>query len=411
VSCNQVRSDRISCAAAVADGFAHRIGALRPPSRPQRRTGEFVKHPWILLCLAAVLANATLDARAGESKAPAAEIAAAPASLDRDVPRWLEQNHVPSVSIAHIDQGKLVFAKAYGSQSPGKPATTKTLYNIASMTKPISAEVVLQLASTGRLGLDESMAPTWTDPDIANDDRRRLLTPRLALSHRSGFPNWRRQTGGILTFKNAPGEAIGYSGEGYEYVARFAQAKVHTDFEALAQKQIFDPLGMRDTAYTRRAWFEGRIAQPSDAQGRFLKPAIADRWLASDLLYTTPSDYAKFMLSVINAADVTPAVAGERDRVQASQKAEMCAGAKASSCPDDVGFGLGWEVYRFKDRTYLMHTGMDEGVFTLGYINLDSRRATILFTNGANGPKLVLPILDRLGQDMEFVEALRAQAG
>jgi len=369
-----------------------------------------VKHPIALLCLVASLTVVSLGARAGESK-PAADVGTMPPALDRDVPRLLQENHVPSVSIAHIDHGKLVFAKAYGFQSAGKPATTTTLYNIASMTKPISAEVVLQLASKGRLGLDEPMAPTWTDPDIASDERRLLLTPRLALSHRTGFPNWRRQTGGVLAFKRTPGEAIGYSGEGYEYVARFAQAKVHTDFEALAQKQIFDPLGMRDTSYTHRAWFDGRIAEPADAQGQFLKPATTDHWLASDLLYTTPSDYAKFVLSVMNTTDITPAIAAERDRVQASQKGEMCAGAKAKSCPDDVGFGLGWEVYRFKDQTYLMHTGMDEGVFTLGYVNLESRRATILFTNGANGPKLVLPILDGLGKDAAFVEALRAQAG
>ncbi|HEY0231824.1 MAG TPA: serine hydrolase domain-containing protein [Dokdonella sp.] len=374
-----------------------------------------MKNPLLKLCLVAGLAVVLHGASAAESKSAASAFAPR-ASLDRDVPGLLDENHVPSVSIARIDQGRLVFAKAYGLQSPGQPATTKTLYNIASMTKPISAEVVLQLASARRLSLDEAMAATWTDPDIAHDERRLLLTPRLALSHRSGFPNWRRQTGGVLTFKSAPGAAIGYSGEGYEYVARFAQEKMHTDFEALAQRQIFDALGMHDTSYTRRAWFAGRIAEPADAQGVFQKPAITDRWIASDLLYTTPSDYAKFMLSVMNTTDMTPAMARERERVQASQKADMCAGAKAKSCPDDVGFGLGWEVYRFKDATYLMHTGMDEGVFTLGYINLASRRATIIFTNGANGPKLVLPILDQLvrethGQDAAFVEALRAQGG
>lgn len=331
--------------------------------------------------------------------------------LDRDVPRVLTDNGVPSVSIAHIEAGRVVFAAAYGSQSPGVPATTKTLYNVASLTKPISAEVILRLASQDRLTLDEPMYRYWTDPDIANDERRKLLTPRLALSHQTGFSNWRRETGRVLTFKRAPGEAFGYSGEGYEYVARFAEKRMATDFEALAQSLVLDAIGMTDTAYTRRPWFDSRIAVPTDAQGKVLEPAFARRWIASDRLYSTPSDYAKFLLSVMHGDGVTAAVANERSRVQVSEKTEVCSSGKAQGCPDEAGFGLGWEVFKFGEETYLMHTGNDPGVFTIGYVNLFDRTGTVIFTNSANGPKIVLPILDRLRQHHAFVEFLRRQAG
>ena len=188
--------------------------------------------------------------------------------LDRNVPQLLAGNSIPSVSIAHIEARKVVFTGAYGSQAPGIIASTKTLYNIASLSKPISAEVILRLASRGSLTLDEPMYLYWTDPDIVKDERRKLLTPRLALSHQTGFPNWRRQTGHVLIFKHAPGETFDYSGEGYEYVARFAQQKLAIDFERLAQRLVFDPLGMTNTAYTRRPWFDGRIALPTDAEGK-----------------------------------------------------------------------------------------------------------------------------------------------
>jgi len=333
------------------------------------------------------------------------------AALDRDLPQLLIDNNVPSVSIAHIENDKLVFAAAYGSQSPGVPATTKTLYNIASMTKPISAEVILRLASQNRLTLDEPIYLAWTDPDIANDDRRKLLTARIALSHQTGFPNWRRQTNGVLTFKFTPGTGVGYSGEGYEYVARFAEKKTATDFEMLAQKFVLEPFGMKETAYTERPWFEGRIAVPTDAQGKALQPSIAKHWLASDLLYTTPSDYAKFMLRVMREDGLSPAIAKEQRRIQASRKADECPPEKAKPCPDDLGFGLGWEIFKFADATYLMHTGKDDGVFTLGYINATKHDATVIFTNGDNGAKLVLPILDRIGIDREFVDMLRSQSG
>jgi CubicO group peptidase (beta-lactamase class C family) len=331
--------------------------------------------------------------------------------LDRDIPQLLIENGVPSVSIAHIENGRIIFAAAYGFQSPGVPATTRTLYNIASMTKPISAEVILRLASADRLSLDEPMYRYWIDPDIAQDERRKLLTPRLALSHQTGFPNWRRETGNVLVFERVPGKAFGYSGEGYEYVARFAEKKTRIPFDTLAQTLVFDPLGMKDTAFTRQSWFDGRIAVPTDANGRALEPTIANKWLASDLLYTTPSDYAKFVLSVMNPKRLTTIIASERNRIQISRRSQMCSSRNAQSCPNDVGMGLGWEVSKFNDETFLMHTGMDDGVFTLGYLSLPGRTGTVIFTNSAHGPKIVLPILDRLGRDRVFVDFLRGQAG
>jgi CubicO group peptidase (beta-lactamase class C family) len=250
----------------------------------------------------------------------------------------------------------------------------------------------------------------WSDPDLANDDRRKLLTPRIALSHRTGFANWRRQTNGVLTIQHDPGTVVGYSGEGFQYLARFTVNKTGTPLDQLAQTLIFNPAGMHDTSFTRQPWFEGRIAVPTDAQGKSLPPQFADKPSAADLVYTTPSDYAKFIISILNHTAVTPAVFAERSRIQFSEKDKMCAGDKASTCPDDVGFGLSWQVARFGDDAYLMHTGNDEGVTTLAYINLATRSATIVFTNSANGGKIYMPVLESIGKDPVFLNYLRAQA-
>ena len=141
------------------------------------------------------------------------------------IPELLRNQHVASVSFAKIEHGKTVLAEAYGEAGPGVPASNTTVYNIASMSKPISAEVILRLASAGRLSLDEPMFPYWVDPDLAADPRAKLLTARMALDHQTGFPNWRRETGGKLAFLHDPGAGFHYSGEGYQYVARFAEKK------------------------------------------------------------------------------------------------------------------------------------------------------------------------------------------
>lgn len=339
--------------------------------------------------------------------APTSRSSELQAGLDTTVARLLHEKKVASVSIARIEQGKIIFTAAYGSQAAGIPATPATLYNIASMTKPISAEVVLRLAAAHRLRLDEPMAPTWTDPDIAGDERSKLLTPRLALSHRTGLPNWRYETGNVLRFLRAPGTTFGYSGEGFEYLARFVEKKTGEPFEALAQRLVFDPIAMHDSAYTRRRWFEGRIALPTDKNGTALVPQIADKFIASDALYSTPIDYAKFIVSLIKREGVDDGLANERQRIQTDRKAELCPPTRQAVCPDTVGMGLGWEVLKFGAETYLMHTGMDNGVFTFGYFNPGTGSGTVIFTNSANGPQIVLPILDVIGRDPKFLAFLR----
>ena len=331
--------------------------------------------------------------------------------LDNMVPALLADQRIASVSIAHIDRGRLTLAAAWGQARPGVTATPRTLYNIASMTKPISAETVLRLAAQQRIALDGPMAPVWTDPDIADDPRRGLLTPRLSLSHRTGFPNWRYDTDGKLRFVRTPGEAFGYSGEGFEYLRRYVEAKTGRPLDALARTLVFSPIGMRETAYTRQPWFGARTAVPYDGDAKPLPPQFATHALASDDAYSTPRDYARFVAALMRGQGLPKALVEERLRVQTDRMAELCAPPKATQCPDEAGIGLGWEVYRFGKRRYLMHTGMDEGTFTLGYFSPDTGRGTVIFTNSSHGPKAVLPILDAIGEDREFVEFLRILAG
>ena len=125
--------------------------------------------------------------------------------LDRSVGQWLKKFDVPSGGVAYIENGKLAWTAVYGDQSPGVPATEKTLYNVASLTKPISAELILRLVSAGKMSLDEPISAYWIDPDVKDNPWHKLLTARLCLSHQTGFPNWRVQTNNVLTFQWEPG--------------------------------------------------------------------------------------------------------------------------------------------------------------------------------------------------------------
>lgn len=319
----------------------------------------------------------------------------------------LREQHIESASVALIRDGRIVSAGAWGMAGPNRPATVSTPYNLASLTKPLTAEVILQLVSAGRLSLDEPMDRYWSDPDLANDPRRMALTVRLALSHRTGLPNWRDATG--LTFDHDPGTTTGYSGEGYQYAARYAEHRTGEAFEAVAQRWLFGPMKMRASGYVSTQGASIPLATPYDASGKPLPAEPATGYNAADLAHATARDYARFLVGVRQDRGLTRPVAEERSRLQADLKPDICGGTKAETCPPWTGFGLGWQLLGFPNGTTMLHTGKDAGAFTFAAINRASGDGIVILTNSDNGWKAILPILERTGSDPDLVAFLRGQ--
>lgn len=166
----------------------------------------------------------------------------------------VKRHGIVTAGFGVIRDGELVWEHYLGEQSPGIAAGPGTRFNVASITKTVTAETVLRLADQGRLSLDEPMVAYWLDPDIANDPRRLALTPRTALNHSTGFPNWRFfLRGGRLAFQSGPGERYSYSGEGTEYLARFTERKLGQPFPDLVQAVVLGPIGMTHTESGRPA--------------------------------------------------------------------------------------------------------------------------------------------------------------
>jgi len=324
------------------------------------------------------------------------------AEIDAHVAEWLKQSDVPSVAVAYIEDRKVAWTEVYGEQSPGVPATAKTLYNMASLTKPVTAETVLRLASAGKLSLDESMSPFWLDPDIKDDTWSKLLTPRLCLSHQTGFANWRRMTGGVLKIRWEPGTQTGYSGEGYNYVGRFAEKKMGKPFDALAQEMVFDPVGMKETSYTAKEWYAGRLAVPHGPRAEKPVDPVAATWNGADLLRTTIGDYAKFMVSVMHDQGLTKGIAAERatmtrDLVKPKDLDKACNEAReVGHCSVRAGMGLGWEVETVNGVKILDHDGSDWGVKTFAMFVPSQGTGVVVFTNGENGKDVIRKVVEAL---------------
>lgn len=324
------------------------------------------------------------------------------AAIGAHAAEWLKESDVPSVAVAYIRDGKVAWTEVYGDQVPGVPATGKTLYNLASLTKPITAETVLRLASAGKLSLDESMSPFWLDPDIKGDPWSKLLTPRLCLSHQTGFANWRRMTGGVLKMRWEPGTQTGYSGEGYMYLGRFTENKMAKPFDALAQEIVFDPIGMKDTSYTAKEWYAGRLAVPQGPKGETPIDPVVTEWNGADQMHTTIADYAKFVVSVMHDEGLTKKIAAERatmtrELVKPEDLDKMCrTSGEVGHCTITAGMGLGWEVKTLNGVKILEHNGSDWGVRTFAMFVPSQGIGVIVFTNGENGDEVIRKVAEAL---------------
>ena len=147
------------------------------------------------------------------------------AALEAAVIDIIDMASVPGLSVAIINDSEVVYSHAFGVKNgeTGEALDTNTVFAGASLSKTVFAYLVMQLVAEGVLELDRPLHeylgrplpsyPNYTD--LEGDERYRRITPRMCLSHTTGFPNWRWfMDDNRLQFTFEPGERHGYSGEG-----------------------------------------------------------------------------------------------------------------------------------------------------------------------------------------------------
>lgn len=310
---------------------------------------------------------------------------------DSEIEKWLKENKVPTLGIGTIKNGKLNEIKVFGG-------AYNTIFNVASLTKPVTALVALKLAEQGKLDLNEPVYKYWTDPDIAKDPNHKKLTTRLILSHQTGFKNWRwLNNDEKLRFDFEPGKGYQYSGEGYEYLRKALENKFKKTFQQLAEELIFRPLKMNDTKYI---WDKNvdtsRYAKNFDENGKTYETVKNTTANAADDLLTTIEDYGNFLVNVMNGSLVSEKFLKEMSTPQiASEKGKH--------------FGLGFEIYDFGNGEYaLAHGGADFGVRAIVFILPKTKEGLLIFTNSDTGGNLyetlVKHYLGEYGQKIIDVE-------
>jgi CubicO group peptidase (beta-lactamase class C family) len=259
------------------------------------------------------------------------------AGIDAAVRKVMTETHAHGMAVAVIDHGKVGYVQAYGVRdAKGDPLTADTAMYGASLTKAVFAYTVMQLVDQGKLNLDTPLKddldkplpsygpdPVFPDKygpykDLADDPRWEKITPRMCLTHSTGFSNfWFIEPDGKLHIHFEPGTHFSYSGEGLillQFViehGRTAQG-LGLDLDDLT-KANFDRLGMTRTSLVwQKDNPETNVAGGWNDQGQPQPHEKRSKVRVSGSMNTTISDLSKFAAALVRG-----------DGLSAASRAEM----------------------------------------------------------------------------------------
>jgi CubicO group peptidase (beta-lactamase class C family) len=303
---------------------------------------------------------------------------------------------IPGVSFASLRDAHLDIVHACGIRAAHdrSPVDARTVFEAASLTKPVVAFIALQLVQEGLLDLHLPLEQVC-GPYVEGDERASRITPWHVLTHTSGLPNIVRQEAPLRTHF-PPGERFSYGSSAFPWLQRAMETVAGQALEPLAKERLFDPFEMQDSSLEWQSRFETNHAQGHEWDGESVPKRKVQSAHASWSLLTTASDYIRFVRAVLLGRDLSPALCGQwfapAVRPRQGGEAEDLAGANPED--PDVAWGLGWGLEPAQECFF--HWGHSPGfrAYVLG--DRITRDAVVWFVNSARGLRLahhILPVV------------------
>lgn len=357
---------------------------------------------------------------------------------------FMQEHHVPGAAVAVTDRGRIVYARGFGyaDLATKEPVQPTSLFRIASISKPITAVAIVQLAEQGKLYLEDKIFSVLDyETEIkavgeAFDARLRDITIRHLLEHRGGWDRDKSFDGMFQSVRFAqeqnvpapagpheviramlrqpldfnPGERYAYSNFGYCLLGRAIEKLSGNTYEEYVQQRVLHPLGIQSmrlgaTGLEGRATGEVRYYHPGRGKSVFQADLGADvaspygawhleamdahgGWLSSAV------DLAKFAIALEDSNNST--LLSKSSLVQMHARPGGLAGHDEHGQPKDVYYSLGWQnrVVGKKQLNH-WHTGSLPGSATILIRRHDGRNFVALFNSR------VSPTAKHLGQALD----------
>jgi CubicO group peptidase (beta-lactamase class C family) len=350
-----------------------------------------------------------------------------PRVLIKGDPGWTIQERmkfykVPGVSIAVINDFKVEWARGYGVKDieTNEPVTTETLFQAASISKPVTAMTALKRVEQGKIALDQNIndkLTSWKLPDNEFTAKRKVTLANL-LSHTGGltvhgFPGYAigeklptlpqvldgaaPANTPAVRVDMAPGAKFRYSGGGIT-IAQLAIMDIEKKpYPQITQETVLGPLGMTNSTYnqplpaeTRKKAASGHRGDGKPVEGKIhVYPEMAAAGL-----WTTPTDLAKF------AIEVQLSLAGKSNKVLSR---EMTKKMVTPFISDDVG--MGFFIEKHGKATYFGHGGANEGFRSQLLVHRDKGYGAAVMVNSDNG-QIISEIIQAIAKEYQWEDFL-----
>jgi CubicO group peptidase (beta-lactamase class C family) len=325
---------------------------------------------------------------------------------------------VPAVSIAVINEGRIEWARAYGVMEAGGAGAvdTATLFQAASISKPVAAMAALRLVEQGRIPLDEDVNTSLTSWRVEENGHTRdaKVTLRRLLSHSAGLtvhgfrgyaagdavPTVVQLLAGEAPANSArvrpdttPGAIWRYSGGGSTVAQLLMQDVTGVAFPELVRELVLEPAGMVHSGYDQPLP-PSRTAAAAAGHRRNGSP-VTGRWhiypeMFAAGLWTTPSDLARL------AIDVQRSYNGDHGRVLTPDMTQVMLTTQAGE------YGLGFGSVRGDDWLAFSHGGANEGYRAMFFAFADRGQGAVIMTNGDAGSPLIGELLRAVAEEYDW---------
>ncbi len=346
-----------------------------------------------------------------------------PAEIDKTVARLMKEADVQGLNLAVLNHNKTVFIKSYGfrNKPQNKLSDTSTIVYGASYSKAVFGYLVMTLVEEKAIDLDTPLYKYLEKPipdyeyfsDLKNDDRWKLITARMCLSHTTGLPNVRwfhpstdvMDSLGIMRVYFTPGKKYAYSGEGFKLLQLAIEEITGKNVDELAQKRIFKPFGMTRTGYI---WHDS-FGDDNVAVGHLNNGGIDFKRkrtvpVSGGSLVTTIADYAKFIENVMQQKGISKKSYEEMlsPQIAIHSKTQFPPITDETTTENDaigLSYGLGWGLLNCHYGRAFFKEG-NGGSWRNYNINFrDKGISVIIMTNSDNGEKIFQELLETVAGD------------
>lgn len=330
----------------------------------------------------------------------------------------LNELGIPGLSIAVIDDFEIDWAQGYGVKNveTNEPVSESTLFQAASISKPVAALGALHLVEEGQLDLDADIRDyltSWEIPDRDNKLKGKHISLRHLLTHSAGltvhgFAGYEQDeplptvleilngTGpansAAVQVDREPGTGWRYSGGGYVVLQRLMENVTGMDFADYMEASVLAPLSMDSSSFVQPLP-EEQWSAAAAGHGSF-GGAIAGDWhvypeLAAAGLWTTASDLANMII------DIQLSVQNESNKVLSKEMTQ----AFLSPQIEEWGLGVGLDI---SEATFFFHDGGNEGFRTLFIANAEAGQGIVLMMNSDRGDSLFEPLVEKLARAYDW---------